>query len=228
MFSICPKNVYQNKDLSGTDLRVYLTLQGFADDDGYCFPSVAKIADICGVNKRTIFRSLCTLEQYGAIARQKRIRESGGFTSNAFYLKLEPSDMTNMSLGGCQNCHYPSDTDVTPNKNQIKQECFLNTKGARVGARNNDAWLSDTIHPVSVEDINDVLSFVEKHKNAYKDYDFFLTGGGSLRARPKGTICRDEDLELLMEKFFTFREFKICPYNDRYLNEQPIILDLEG
>ena len=102
MFSICPKKVYANSQITGTDLRVYLILQGYADERGFCFPSVAKIADICGVSRRTVFRSLKTLEQFGAIVREKRIREAGGFTSNAIYLKLEPereNDVTNLSRG---------------------------------------------------------------------------------------------------------------------------------
>lgn len=225
MFSICPKKIYQNKGLTGTDLRVYLTLQGFADDNGYCFPSVSRIADICGVNRRTVFRSLCTLEQFGAIARQKRIRDSGGFTSNAFYLKLEPDDVTNMSLGGCQECHRGSVIDVTSNNNQFNPNSFLNTKGARVGARKTAGLLTDDMSSVTEKDTNDVLSYVSKHKQAYKDYEFFLTGGSTLKIRPKSALIRSEELELDMLEFFSrFRDVRICAYNDRYLNEQPIIL----
>ena len=49
MFAICPNKVYKNKDLTGVDIKVYLAIQGFSNENGYCFPSIAKIADICGV-----------------------------------------------------------------------------------------------------------------------------------------------------------------------------------
>lgn len=225
MFSICPKKVYQNNQLSGTDLRVYLIIQGFADENGYCFPSVAKIADICGVSKSTIFRSLHTLEQFELVAREKRLRDSGGFTSNAYYLKLDPdNDVSKMTLGASQICDGGSVKNATPNKNQFKPECFLNTKGARVGARKTDDWSSNPIS-VSVSDINNVLSFVEKHKQVYNDYDFFLTSGNHLRARPKSSVRCDSCLEQEMIKFFSFRDFSICNFNDRYLNEVPVILE---
>lgn len=228
MFSICPKKVYANSQITGTDLRVYLILQGYADERGFCFPSVAKIADICGVSRRTVFRSLKTLEQFGAIVREKRIREAGGFTSNAFYLNLEPereNDVTNLSRGECQKCHGGSDINVTPNKNQINHNVFLNTNSARNAcAREKDSWLSEPV-TVSPADINDVLSFVEKHTRAYEDYDFFLTTGSYLRARPKSSIRTDIELENEMLKFFSFRDFSICLFNDRYLNEVPVILE---
>ncbi len=148
MFSICPQKVFINKNLTSTDLRVYLSIQGFANSDGYCFPSIAKIATILGVCRRTVERSLARLEQEKVIARSKRIKNDGGYTSNGYYLKLEPkaeetnetnifNDTTIMSQGMRQESRTPYDTNVATNYKQCNNNNF-NLNYACVPAREGD------------------------------------------------------------------------------------------
>ncbi len=218
MFSICPKKVYQNKDLDGTDIKVYLAIQGFANDDGFCFPSVAKIADICGVSKRTVFRSLKKLESYKVLAREQRMKNTGGNTSNAYYLKLEPdsADVTDLSRGACQTCHGGSDIDVTPNKNQYNKNIFKKYNSARVGARENGRIISD----VDVERVGACKRSVEGAIN----YQFFISKGGEMCARAFGKLYQDNITESEIVSFFENynQTIKIYDYNTKSLGETNI------
>lgn len=218
MFSICPKKVYQNKDLDGTDIKVYLAIQGFANDDGFCFPSVAKIADICGVSKRTVFRSLKKLESYKVLAREQRMKNTGGNTSNVYYLKLEPNsdDVTSMSRGECQICHGGSDTDVTSNKNQYNKNIFKFTNSARVGARENGRMIS----AVDVERVGACKRSVEGAIN----YQFFISKGGEMCARAFGKLYQDNITESDIVSFFENynQTIKIYDYNTKSLGETNI------
>ena len=218
MFSICPKKVYQNKDLDGTDVKIYLAIQGFADDSGFCFPSVAKIADICGVSRRTVFRSLKKLESYKVIAREQRIKSNGGYTSNAYYLKLEPDsdDVTNLSHTMRQTCHIPSDTDVTSNKNQSNKNIFKKTYSARVGARENGRI-------ITAGDLAHVRECKQTVAGAV-NYQFFISKGGEMCARALGKLYQDNITESDIVDFFdNFNEqITIYSYNVKGLEETNI------
>lgn len=194
MFSICPQKVYKNKALDGTDIKVYLAIQGFADENGFCFPSVARIADICGVSKRTVFRSLKTLESFKLLAREQRMRNTGGNTSNAYYLKLEPdaSEVTSLSRGECQPCHGGGVTDVTPNKNQYNQNIFKKqTARAYAHAKGRNVTAGDLAH------VNACVSEVENAVN----YNFFLSND-VMCVRPRSKFDCDAITESKIISFF--------------------------
>lgn len=221
MFSICPKKVYQNKDLDGTDVKIYLAIQGFADDDGFCFPSVSKIADICGVSRRTVFRSLNKLENYKFIAREKRLKNDGGFTSNAYYLKLEPDaadDTTTMSQGVRHTCHGGSDIHVTSNKNQSNNIIFKFTKGARVGARENSRI-------ISADDVRRVGACKQNIDGA-SNYVFLINKGGDLCIRPIASFYQDAITESDIVDFFKTNydiSIRVYDWNTRSQLEQEIL-----
>ncbi|MCM1323846.1 MAG: helix-turn-helix domain-containing protein [Acetobacter sp.] len=232
MFSICPQKVFINKNLKSTDLRVYLSIQGFANSDGYCFPSIAKIATILGVCRRTVERSLSRLEKEKVIARSKRIKQDGGYTSNGYYLKLDPeSDTTNMSQGMRQECRTPYDTDVATNYKQCNNNNFnLNT--ACVPAREGDK-----VAELGNEDVQ-VLSDEEKkqlHDN-FKDLQnkYAYLSDFKLLATPQGVYVRPlcgiflhpqvEDKSQIAE-FLTYQlgyEIAYLNFNNRIYGESEV------
>ena len=215
MFSICPKKVYQNKYLSTLDVRVYLAIQGFANDDGFCFPSVSKIADICGVNRRTVFRSLNNLELHKCIAREKRMRDDGGYSSNGYFLKLEPEsdEVTNESQGGVTSASLPSDTDVTSNNIHRTNNINLKFIKQRARARVNGQIINKAVQVVDMCDINDVLSCVEAIKQA-KNYSFFKTERGWIGFRPLMASLSDNITECEMINFFKEKcKRDVVPYS---------------
>lgn len=67
-------------------VAVYCYLCDRADKNGECFPSAKTIALDLSLSKRTVFRALNELEKYGLIAKKKRMRTSGGTSSNLYKL----------------------------------------------------------------------------------------------------------------------------------------------
>ena len=221
MFAICPNKVYKNKDLTGVDIKVYLAIQGFSNENGYCFPSIAKIADICGVCRRTVERSLAHLEELKFIARQKRIKDNGGYTSNGYYLKLDPEDdTTDMSHTIRQDCRIPYDNNVASNNNQINNNIFKNN--TRVCTREELGKESDV---VSMEHINDVRSCLENVKSA-NDYNFFVLNG-EIGFRPKARHIQNEQQVELIKEFFYYncaRIVNFSNFSNHSIGEQPIFV----
>lgn len=221
MFSICPKKVFINKELSGTDIRVYLILQGFADEKGFCFPSIAKIADIIGVSRRTVERSLNSLEKNNAIIRKKRIKNDGGYTSNAYYLKLEPDDDTKKESQGIrQESRKVYDNNVVSNNNHFNNNNFnLNT---RAGAREE---LGKDNCVLRLDDLNDVKSCLEQVK-CTKDFNFFITSTGNLACRPKAKYINQDANDLIYDFFYykCAREIKFYDFNEHALRETLILI----
>jgi hypothetical protein len=60
--------VWKHKTVRGSDLVVLLRLADDADESGFCWPSIAALADDCGIEERQLRRSLRTLEDAGEIA----------------------------------------------------------------------------------------------------------------------------------------------------------------
>ena len=195
MFSICPKSVYQNKDLSATDIRVYVVIQGFANAQGYCYPCINKIADICGVCRRTVERSLTNLEKANVLARRKHIAANGGYTSNDYYLNLNPEDVTNQafddttteSQGIRQRSRKGYDKEVATNNTAFKQDSYVNNKNARAYAcegGENAAELSNKSNAIlQTSDLNDVLECCENVNGAAENYKFYKNNEGCIIAR---------------------------------------------
>ncbi len=201
MFAICPNKVYKNKDLTGVDIKVYLAIQGFSDEDGYCFPSIAKIADICGVCRRTVERSLSHLEELKFIARQKRIKDNGGYTSNGYYLKLDPeSDASSMSHTIRQESRIPYDNNVATNNNQGNNNIFkyIYTRAStqKLGKRSDVST-----YEIKTEDLADVERCLSDVIGA-KDYNFFITNKGIIGARPSGKFLQNDETEKELKRYF--------------------------
>lgn len=69
-------------------------------ETGECFPSIARLAKCCEMDKATVKRHLASLEDAGLIQRQHRHRENGSFTSTKYTLIL--SENHNDGVG--ENC----------------------------------------------------------------------------------------------------------------------------
>lgn len=72
---------------SGTRKLVMLKLADNANDEGYCYPSIERIADECEISGRTLQRTIVDLERLGLLTVKQRFHR-GCLTSNAYYLKV--------------------------------------------------------------------------------------------------------------------------------------------
>lgn len=242
MFAICPKRVYLNNDLTSTDIRVYIAIQGFANKDGYCYPSIEKIASICGVKRRTIERSLKRLEESDVLKREKRIDKKGGYTSNGYYLNLYPNDVTNSNQDDTsflthtirQECRTPYVKNVATNNKTINENIFINKNktracNARDGGENAAELSKKAKQILELEDLRDVKDCLEKVPAA-ADYKFFKTQDGVIGCRPSWKFAQDVETEKRIRRFFEFtakREIWIAKFGEFSIDEININFESE-
>ncbi|ALV25056.1 helix-turn-helix domain protein [Campylobacter iguaniorum] len=69
--------------------NVLLALADCANDDGYCYPSISKIAQKANISIRSVYTALRELEECKYIAKNQRQRHDGSLTSNEYYITLK-------------------------------------------------------------------------------------------------------------------------------------------
>ncbi len=79
----------------GNDRLVLLALADWADDDGYCFPGIKRVAQRCRISERTVQRCIRTLEKMGEVLIEvgAGLKTDNGYT-NRYRLVIKPN--------GCQ------------------------------------------------------------------------------------------------------------------------------
>lgn len=85
--------VWEWSQSSGTELLVLLALADHSDDDGVCYPGVARIAKKARTSERTVQRCFKSLQEMGEllIERGEGLATNGGKT-NRFCLKFRGGD----------------------------------------------------------------------------------------------------------------------------------------
>lgn len=83
------RNIYTS-DLPHRAISVYMYLRDRANKDGTCFPSIPTIAAELNISKSTVKRALSDLEKAGYIRRERRYRQTGGNSSNLYYVTRPP------------------------------------------------------------------------------------------------------------------------------------------
>lgn len=73
---------------SSAQRLVLLALADAADDDGYCWPSVARLAAKCALSDRQVRDHITALEVAGLLVRQRRRRSDGTLGSYDYWLSL--------------------------------------------------------------------------------------------------------------------------------------------
>ena len=87
-------------DLSFEVKSMYMILASFADAEGKCFPSVEKLDEIIGKDKRTVIRYMKKLEEKGLIEKKRRFNQT-----NIYYLK-------NVALNSDKIDNDKNDSDI--------------------------------------------------------------------------------------------------------------------
>lgn len=84
-----------NREIYSTNLphraiAVYMYLRDRAGKDGSCYPAVSTIAADLKMSKSTVKRALCDLEKVQYIRHERRYRQSGGNSTNLYFVKRPP------------------------------------------------------------------------------------------------------------------------------------------
>jgi len=84
-----------NKEIYTTNLphraiAVYMYLRDRAGKDGSCYPAVSTIAADLKISKSTVKRALDDLEKAHYLRHERRYRQSGGNSSNLYFVERPP------------------------------------------------------------------------------------------------------------------------------------------
>lgn len=84
-----------NREIFSTNLphraiAVYMYLRDRADKNGSCFPSISTIASDLKMSKSTVKRALSDLEKAHYIRHERRYRQSGGNSTNLYFVERPP------------------------------------------------------------------------------------------------------------------------------------------
>lgn len=83
-FAIIPHALFANG--SAREIAVYGALALHADENGQCWPSAGRLAELAGISVPTVHKALDRLVELGAVTRVVRRRPDGGQTSNLYVL----------------------------------------------------------------------------------------------------------------------------------------------
>jgi len=103
-FVVVPYWILDNPQLDTYDLAVYCAIARHADNQGEAYPSRARIAEIAGVNIKTVDRAVEQLQACGALEKRTRKDKAGDPTSNLYIVHELPT-------GVATSTGLPSDSD---------------------------------------------------------------------------------------------------------------------
>lgn len=92
---------------------------------GACFPSIARLAELCEMSRRSVEAHLSDLEGAGLIERRQRHRDGGGKATNQYILKIHNGDAQNPRMPPAKSAHTPcakSAHDITLEDNNLGSE----------------------------------------------------------------------------------------------------------
>lgn len=117
--SIFAMNWAWGQKLAPTAKLILMALADAADDQGVCWPSVATVANKCGVSTRTVRRVMQALVADGILQSEQRYRNDGSSSSNLYRLRLRGGDTMSHSPDSCDStpghgCQGDPDTSVIP------------------------------------------------------------------------------------------------------------------
>lgn len=74
--------------MKGAPLSVYVVLCSHMDDQGICFPGVARLTTMTGYSRTIVFRALKVLIGLGVIERHNRFSKDSGQDSNLYRMLI--------------------------------------------------------------------------------------------------------------------------------------------
>ena len=127
-----------------TSKCLLVTLANYADENGVCWPSQARLAHETEMSVDSVQRRLRELERDGLIVRQRRNGKGGQRTSDLYELQMEKPEPQRAALDGLsrngndpkpQLCGLDIDEpSKEPSIKQLRAECRTGRKAAK-GAR---------------------------------------------------------------------------------------------
>ena len=96
------------QDLPPLDKIVLMAIADHADDDGYAWPGMKRIAEKCSMEKRTVQRHVEKLQEQQLLKVESRQRHDGSSSSNGYTVVMNGTNREGVTL-----CHPPM-SGMTP------------------------------------------------------------------------------------------------------------------
>lgn len=167
--------------LKPTEKLVLVVLADHADGDATCFPSMRRISEIVGIQRRSIAKTMVHLESMDLLQRLPRHRPDGSLTTNCFILEVGdvPRDMTPRLAA--QDLKHDTgissvDTDKTPLSEGLP---FSNFKAVYPKRDGNNDWtrakrywgkMSDTTRTVAIKAAERYKEYIQQKKKEGTEY----------------------------------------------------------
>jgi hypothetical protein len=111
-FCIIPARALGDKRLNRTDIMVLNALGMFGDKQGWCFPSIGRIAEMIDAHRTSVSKAISNLIACGYVESRQRYREDGGQTSNEYRILFDaPASQGSFDLESPQ---LPEQDDTPP------------------------------------------------------------------------------------------------------------------
>ena len=105
-WAVLPASVRYDEALSANAKLLYAELSALAQIDGYCWASNQHLADLFGVDKKTVSRLISTLAERGYIRVDVERNDAGQVVKRKVYTGL--FSVVSKDTPSPQNCGYPS------------------------------------------------------------------------------------------------------------------------
>ena len=106
------------QDLPPLDKIVLMAIADHADDDGYAWPSMKRIAEKCSMEKRTVQRHVEKLQEQQLLKVESRQRHDGSSSSNGYTVVMNGTNREGVAeshppMSGMTPPHGTDDTPLT-------------------------------------------------------------------------------------------------------------------
>lgn len=88
-FSVIQSKAVKDKRISDAQFRTLAALGMYADEDGWCFPSLTTLGNDLGKTKQATGRDTISLKKLGYLETQARYNKDGSRRSNLYRLKFD-------------------------------------------------------------------------------------------------------------------------------------------
>jgi hypothetical protein len=176
-FFIADNVIFDRKDLSANEKLVYLYFCRRANSENKAWPSYQRIADDCGLSRRTVIDVIKKLINKNLLRKNTRLDQAGNHTSNEYLLLPMTIYNTRSSLnagsevdalgseintpGGC-NCYTGVVQEMHPKNTQNKNTQNKNTQNKNIQEK------KERVSVCHDHDRHDTSNFLQSKINSRK------------------------------------------------------------
>lgn len=115
-FAILQARAVKDKRISDSQFRTLAALGMYADEDGWCYPSLATIGKDLGKSKQAVGRDTIALKKLKYLEVHARFKEDGSRRSNLYRLKFDlPPRQRDVDAPSTSEVDAPSTSEVDVN-----------------------------------------------------------------------------------------------------------------